>query len=251
MAKASLSPFLLPREISKSKKPAPYFPGTPPLNAEEVEFTARMFRSFLGRVARASDCGDPEAIRLLIGTAFYATEALELITRRNPERLRPHSRKHLKWPAFIGKKAILSGHQKPSRAGKKGGNQPLNSWLVERLELSKECPLQHNWQPQSPATQTAFFMFEWLGLNSASLGLPPLHSRTRDEWFEKGWEALLTATGGSPEEDPFLRPIGENQGREKSRRQAIRTPRSIKGNIRDRLKSALKQTFQTLTQHYI
>jgi len=246
-----ITPFLLPREISKAEKPRPYFPNTPPLKDEEIEFTGRLFRNYLSRVFQAADCGDPEAIRLLIGVAFYTTEALELLARRFPERLKKHSRKHLKWPAFIGKKTILSGHLKPSRAGKKGGNQPLNAWLVEQLELSKDCPLQHNWQPQSPATQTTFFMLEWLCLNASSLRLPPLHSRTQDLWFEKGWEALLVHTDGTPEKDPFLQFIGENQGREKSKRQAVHTNKSIRGNIRDRLKSALKQAFETLTQHYL
>jgi hypothetical protein len=208
LRKKPLSPFNLPREIPKGKKPRPYFPDSLPLTDYEIEFTGRMFRNFLSRVFRAADCGDPQAIRLLVGTAFYTTEALELIARRNPERLKPLSKKHLKWPAFIGKKAILSGHLKPSRTGKKGGNQPLNAWLVEQLELSKECPLRNNWQPQSPSTQTAFCMLEWLGINQASLRLAPLHSKTKNHWFEKGWEALMDVTNGKPEADVYLRQIG-------------------------------------------
>ena len=245
-----LSPFMLPRQMLQGEKPSPYFPDTPPLKDEEIEFTGRIFRNFLSRVFRAAECGDPAAVELLIGSAFYTTEALELIARKFPEHLKKHSRRHLKWPGFIGKKAILSGHLKPSRAGKKGGNQPLNAWLVERLELSKECPLRSNWQPQSAATQTAFFMLEWLCINATPLRLPPLNSKNRDLWFEKGWGALSEATGGKPECDPYLRDIAENQGREKSMRQAIKTPKSIEGNIRDRLKSSLKQSFKTLTQHF-
>ena len=264
LAVKPLTPFMLPREIAKGKKPRPYFPATPPLNEEEIELTGRLFRNYLSRVFRAADCGDPEAIRLLIGVAFYTTDALELMARRFPERLRKYSRKHLKWPAFIGKKTILSGHLKPSRAGKKGGNQPLNTWLVDQLELSKDCPLGHNWQPQSPATQTAFCMLEWLGINQASLRLPPLHSRTRDLWFERGWETLLENTGGKPEGHEYLHQIGFQQGRTKYRRQVgysagqTRHERerfkigsnAERGAMRDRIKSSLKQSFETLTQHY-
>jgi len=265
LRKKPLSPFNLPREMPKGKKPSPYFPNTPPLDDREIEFTGRMFRNYLSRVFIAADCGDPVAVSLLIGTAFYTTEALEVIARRFPELLRKHSRKHLKWPAFIGKKAILSGYQKPSRVGKKGGNQPLNAWLIEQLELSEKCPLRHNWQPQSPSTQTAFCMLEWLGINQASLSLPPLHSKTKNHWFEKGWEALMDVTNGKPEADVYLRQIGFQQGKTKFRNQigynvgatSIERKRvnkgatAMEGAIHERIKSSLKQSFETLTQHFV
>jgi hypothetical protein len=176
--------------------------------------------------------GDQAASELLIKLAQTCVGALQEVAQLRPGMLRPLARKEFQWPSFI-------------RKGK--GKETLNNWLIERLELSADCPHGGQWNPKSKATQQAIYMNLWLETNHAELGLEILTKKNESDWFEAGWKGLLLATGGHPEDIPSLQEIGEHYGNHSVAQGAQKklTEATKRSNIRAGIKKALRQAFHS------
>ena len=190
-----------------------------------------------------ADHGDDRALDLIIKIVFKVIEGLEHRIERDPVRFHQWSHPEIHWPSFIGKKKVLGERAKR---------------FIELLELSKTCPLRHKWDPNSPATQSAHQMIAWLEENQQTLNLPPLSRATWEQWFDVGWQGLVTAMKGKPEKDPYLRRIAEGMAETKwvIRGQSRGTPMGKKedesgkeGVIRYRLRTSLKQGVKSVVKN--
>ena len=94
-------------------------------------------------------------------------------------------------------------------------------------------------------------MLDWLLQNTDILQLPALSNKTWDKWFEVGWERILWETNNQPENNQQLRTIGARQGHTKTDSAFLtKSARTLKSNIRDRLKAALRASFKSLTKNF-
>lgn len=227
-----LTPFLLPPDGTQSR----------------TEFPERWLTTHeLGKIAEHDrilsllvDCalgGDREAVMRLITWTWSFVMALDDAARLRPELVRPFSRKEVMWPAFIGK-------------GAKRKRGSANDWLITQLELGKESPYRGSWHPNAPSTKMVIAMESWLKQNSDLLGLPPLTVKTRLVWFNRGWEELLKATNGRPDQHAFLAQIGKSAVRrnEKGRGMSSQTEGMKRDDVTAKIKEILKKAFLTYTK---
>jgi hypothetical protein len=232
------SPYLLLKQIPKGASLPPDHHTNERLDAVVAHSTHELLTKNLKVVFHLADNGDARAIEIMVRSAFLAAHLLDRLVEKNPTRLHSWSHSEIRWPSFIGKKKVFE--QRRER-------------FIEVLELSKTCPLDFKWEPNSPATQSAHQMIEWLERNQIILNLPALSKGTRKTWFEIGWKALLERTGSHPERDPYLRSIGfyqaDREWRERGfTKQTQREDRAqLEVIIQRRIKAALFQGFNTLT----
>lgn len=191
----------------------------------------------LADVTLFADRGDAKAVELLATIATDAIQVLRGLAERQPELLRPFARKCACWPDMVAKHP---------------GAKRRNDWLLEELQVGAESADAVNWRVDSPASQQALFLRNWLGENQVALGLPDLTHATRKKWFEAGWKCLLQATDGKPEKDKFLAQIGQHRAKhsEHEGQQTHATARTSATNVRDGIKARLWQSFQTLTKRF-
>ena len=178
--------------------------------------------------------GDELAIAVLVEYANTAIQALEQIARLNPKLLHPISEHHIRWPAFIGIKDI---------------QLERNRALIEKLKLGDKSLFNHKWNPKSPATFTAYSMLYWLNENQSVLQLPPLSKATLDEWFETGWKGFSESLQGHPETYLYMRPHYEVTAVKKLNKDQEK--RDLNAVIRDRIKKAVKQSFNSVTKKHV
>jgi len=190
----------------------------------------------LDRQFHLAENGDPAAVELLYYTALKSTRLLEILAWKNPQLLLPYSHLSLVWPGLIGNKAKTIKD---------------NEGLIKRLEQGKDCPLKGTFNLDSPATLQAMNLLSWLRNNEKELTLPPLSPESWEYWFKIGWARLLWATQGRPEENELLKDIGDNQGKTKTNDMGLKKVGStLKSNIRDRIKGAIRSSFKTLTKYW-
>jgi hypothetical protein len=166
------------------------------LSSKDDEKVRDEIRRRLFQIFHLADNGDKKALTLLVDVAKRAVGGLESIAHRQPHLLRPFARKSSLWPSFIGRKtkALAQWHRTRLR----------------ELQIGADNPYAGNWQIDSPATQIAIVMHQWLTLNQWALRLPvPNEAGAAPEWFELGWRALLVRTDGHPEKDDFLKQLGQ------------------------------------------
>lgn len=232
------TPYLLLKQIPKGASLPPAYPTNERLDSGAAKATQNLLAKNLQVVFHLADNGDSRAIEIMVRTTFLATELLDQLVEKNPKRLHSWSHPEIRWPSFIGKKKVFEQRRKR---------------FIELIELSKTCPLNFKWDPNSPATQSAHQMIVWLERNQSVLNLPPLSKTTRKSWFEIGWKALMFRTDGRPENDPFLLSVGLKQAEREwlERGFTKATQRGDKAQleviIQRRIKAALLQGFNTLT----
>jgi hypothetical protein len=236
------TPFILVQERKTKKQPSPD-PRNPLLNAfkldmrmgeEEVLRRAAQYNAVVAELCDEAMDGDELAARLLVEYASVAIQTLEQIAYRRPKVLHPMSLYHIRWPAFIGHKEF---------------HREKNLQLMEKLKLGEKNPLNHKWNPKSPATFTAYSMLYWLQQNQAALQLPPLTKATFEKWFEYGWEGFVHQLQGHPEKYGYLRSLFELSAQKKVTKNQEK--RNLETVIREKIKHALKQGFKTVTRNYL
>jgi hypothetical protein len=229
-----------PLPKTPKKRVAPRFNG---LNDDDLIFQASLFQEWYDGLFELVDKGDDKALELIIKGVCTNIEKIECRIEKDPVRFHQWSHSEIRWPGFIGKKKVFGERAKR---------------FLELLELSKTSPLRHKWDPNSPATQSAYHLIAWLEENQGTLKLPPLSRDTWEHWFDVGWHGLVTATKGKPEKDPYLRKIAEGMAETKwsVRGQSRGTPMGAKednsgkeGIIRYRLRTALKQGVRTIVKN--
>jgi len=230
-------PLLIPyREVDDNERQPPLVKTPVRLTDEEFSERLERMRTESNQLFILAENGDWRAINLILRTAGDHTESLEILARRNPELLHPVAKLNIKWPAFISRKKMV---------GK------LNTWLIKRLKLAEDCPLNFKWEPESRATATAHHMIDWLEKNQTALSLPPLTKQTAMQWFELGWRALMKGTDGQPEKNPYLQKFVIKQAEsELKRSDGYSAEDALEKIMQRRLKDAIKQGFKTLTSHH-
>jgi hypothetical protein len=182
----------------------------------------------------ATMSGDELAAVLLVEYASVAIQTLEQISHRKPEALHQISVQNIRWPAFISQKEF---------------DAEKNKQLRERLKLGVKSPLNHKWNPKSPATFTAYSLLYWLLENRVALQLPTLTKDTFEEWFEWGWKGFCHQLQGHPEKYQFLRNAVEHLAKAEIKRKQEK--RYLETVIKRKMKGVLKQGFMTVTKNYL
>jgi len=182
--------------------------------------------------------GDPLAIRVLVFIASKSTDLLETLAWKNPSLVEDIASKMWKWPANISKKGFVAKD---------------HACLMKRINLGEKCKSKANAQPSKESTQVAMQLKHWLNVNREDIeevcGLTPLTKDNWGKWFEVAWDRVMAWKNGKPESDPFLRRIGEHQGKQKTISAGLKNPKaSIESNIRDRIKGAVEASFRTITK---
>jgi hypothetical protein len=199
--------------------------------SDEANLRGKIMRK-LFQIFHLADNGDERAIRLLHDVADATVGGLEDIARRQPHLLRPFARKGSRWPSFIGRKTTAFA--------------ALHRTRLKELEIGAEDPFAGNWQPKSPATITAIYMHRWLELTQWALGLPSRDTPgAKLKWFEVGWRALLVRTNGHPENDVYLKQLGQRGLKRTAARYKKHTlpSRTEAVNRRAEIKKRVKQAY--------
>ena len=229
------TPYKFGRNVTDGKKRPPDVKTSERLDDHEL-IIMRQVQEQLGRQLRLAENGDKRALDLLVNTARRSTQFLELLAWKNPCLLHAYSTTALTWPAFISNNKYIN---KNSRR------------LNQRLKLASKCSMKGSWNPYSKSTLEAITMLDWLLQNTDILQLPALSNKTWDKWFEVGWERILWETNNQPENNQQLRTIGARQGHTKTDSAFLtKSARTLKSNIRDRLKAALRASFKSLTKNF-
>ena len=201
--------------------------------AEALERIA-LYNSQIKELYGRTMMGDELATAVLVEYASVAIQALEQIARSTPERLHQMSMSHIRWPSFIG---IKEFHTERNRE------------LIKRLKLGDTSPFRHKWNPNTPATHTAYSMLYWLVENQSILQLPPLSKTSVDQWFETGWQGFSENLQNLPEKYLYLRHLHEKAAAKKVERSQEK--RNLETVIRELMKKAVKQGFKSVTNNYL
>jgi hypothetical protein len=202
------------------------------MGADEADMRLEAFKAEIAFLLDSSMKGDQNAIQLLYRFSEIATRGLEQLINHNPELLHPISKYTLQWPSFIGNKKTFKAK---------------NARLLKSIRLGEESPLNHHWNPESPASFTAYSMLHWLVQNQELLGLPTLNKETLKVWFDWGWRGFSHQLNGSPEKYPHMRElVGKHAEKESVRKQEKRKPESV---IRTKMKDAVRQSFLQLLKN--
>jgi hypothetical protein len=242
------TPFKIPSD-NVDEVAVPLHPTDERLDPVAASHQSKILNADFKRIFQLADNGDESAIGLLVGTAMVTTEMLGILARKNPKLLHPWSTNQDVWPILIGKKAFIRGEQK-KRPNQKESKPALHDWLIERLRLGENSPLRSGWH-NTPASLAVLYMLQWLEENKDQLKLPRFSAQSSSRWFENGWKALLMVTNGKPEDNMFLRGIGQRQGQTKTDQTEVANPtRILESNIRDRIKGSMKSSFNTITKFW-
>lgn len=237
LSRCTSFPLAQKKKAQKNIKPKPTEPPHwvdefKKMSVDEATMRLEAFKVEAAYLLDSSMKGDQNAIQLLYRFSEIATRGLAQLNNHNPELLYPISKYTLQWPSFIGNKKTFKAQ---------------NARLVKSIRLGEENPLNHHWNPDSPASFTAYSMFYWLVQNQELLHLPPLNKGTFKVWFEWGWKGFSHQLNGSPEMYPYMRElVGKHAEKESARKQEKRKPERV---IRTKMRDSVRQSFLQLLKN--
>jgi hypothetical protein len=199
------------------------------------------------------------ATRILISLAVYL---VDLIERLSPNIQRSCAQETSKWPCLVSLSDLRSHSPVASRirtvklGSRPGVGRPypnesncIINIIIDTLKKNQlavqDLREAEAVKAQDPASFRRRFHVErfpsW-ALKCADL--KPLETDGAwKEWFEVGWEALLDATGGHPEKNRRLRPLGLYRIRRTAARLGKTSSGTIEANIRDGIKTVIRRAF--------
>ena len=180
---------------------------------------------------RLAEDGDELSVRGLLMLACVTVGEIELIARRRPELVYPFSRNSVFWPAFISRKRAFT------QANKK---------LIDTVQLGRGGFLsEREWQPSAPSTQFAQTLFVIGRLRAFPDLRLPFTRKTKKQWFEKNWNALLK-DGFKPEENKLIAPLGKSKATKKPKYCKHLRKATQDANVRAEIKSKVWKAFDKI-----
>jgi len=222
-----------------------------------------VYQAFFGLLARAAN-GDKKAAEILANSLLHIVDQFGtfLADEEKGKVLHEWARK------CVGIPGIISPNKEATA---------YNQQFVRQLEVGKDCQFSilptgkkgRRWKYQSPANALALrlchyievqriyykihLFYEkrgWLKKIPAWLHdaarLKPFSAETCRSWAAVAWSILLDVTGGNPETDSHLRPLGQSAGAKKPKYCKTLHAASKASNIRAKIKSRLFDAFQTI-----
>jgi hypothetical protein len=104
---------------------------------------------------------------------------------------------------------------------------------------------EREWQIKAPSTQFAIKLFGMAQLRAAAGRFPHFTRKTKKQWFEKNWNALLKE-GFKPEESAFLAPLGKSKATKTPKWGNVLHKRTRDANVRSEIKSKIWKAFDKI-----
>jgi hypothetical protein len=206
------------------------------LKAESIKINERLrvcyqARKGLSDLIRLAEAGDELSVMPLVGAALETVSTLNSIAKRRPELVYPVSRNTFCWPALISRKRALT------QANKK---------LMDTLQLGRGgIYSEREWQISAPSTYFALMLFGMGQLRAAAGRFPHFTRKTKKQWFEKNWNALLKE-GFKPEESALLAPLGKSKATKTPKYGFYFHKRSRDANVRSEIKRKVWKAFDKI-----
>jgi hypothetical protein len=217
----------------------------------------------LAPLIRAAESGVWEACWKLWYIAKQASYALNSIAEKEPEMFYAFARGCSEWPGVISRNPYVSrdnqrfleklqqGEDVPFiniPTGKKGRTASPHV-LANRFvfQLYKQIETARAGSDSKSVTQIYRLVFppqvnlDWI---QGALNLEPFSAKTWRSWAEIAWQIVLGETDGKPEQDRTLRALGESAGKKKPKYCKELHERTIKSNVRAKIKARLSQAFE-------
>jgi hypothetical protein len=175
---------------------------------------------------------DKLAVTLLGIIASGTVSALNSIAEQRPHLILPLSRHLFAWPAFISHKRAFKLE---------------NEKLMATLQLGEGgFYSKRGWQLSAPSTRFALRLYLE---SAATTAKRPLFTRkTKKQWFEKNWNALLKE-GFKPEESELLAPLGKSKATKKPKYCKNLRKATQDANVRAEIKAKVWKAFDKLFGH--
>jgi hypothetical protein len=193
------------------------------LSASQLSRAERTILEQLAYLATLAEKGDSAAFETLIRIAEGAVIGLRLAPRALALK---YSRRKAGWPIFATHKGSHNAE-------------------IKELQLGRDLPKGKKTESGAQATT----LLCWLIQNQFALELPKLNRRTRANWFEVGWNAILFETRGQPEDDSVLRDFGASAAHKPKYSKNVQN--SGRSQIRARIKETLKLPFKKACEFII
>jgi hypothetical protein len=183
------------------------------------------------RLIRLAEDGDELSVRGLLMLACVTVDAIGSIARRRPELVHPFSRNSLFWPAFISRKRAFT---------------EANKKLIDTVQLGTGGILsERQWQPLAPSTHFAQTLFVKGQLRAFPELRLPFTRKTKEQWFEKNWNAWLKE-GFKPEESELLAPLGKSKATKKPKYCKNLRKATQDANVRAEIKAKVWKAFDKI-----
>lgn len=167
--------------------------------------------------------GQREAERLnierLVEDTLTRIEGLNALAEKEPELLVPIARKRIVWPGFISRKRAF---------------QKENARLMNKIQLGNDFALAGEWQPDSPSTRGALWVYWWGTVMQKRWRLPKLTRRNSRKWFDQAWRCMRSELHIIPEQDRLLAPLG----------QSAATPAAARAEIKRKIRRRFTQVIR-------
>lgn len=234
-----------PESISNaSSKAIAALVGSGPRQPAPHCYTAHAIETALRGLRDHALAGDCDAMAHYGSIVFESVATLAEMLKRNPEVVRSWSKTLALAPVLAGRnighrKAVdqlLSDYQ-VSEEGRFAVNPITGAGKSDSFDSTKPIAklagdvVQHLNAHRLPLSVFKSPIPKWVLMASA---LPELTKETSDDWFEAGWECILSATASRPEENAFLWMFGKE-----------RAARG-KAHVRSRIKENLKKEFRRI-----
>jgi len=214
---------------------------------------------------------------------YLAVNSLLLITRRKLPLIRSIAEESVVWPAFIsqhgdftkgnaelmedlnlGKDHFFRFTFPKGRRGKRWSfKTPANLHAVEMIKglIARQCACRAierdrlDKELKEIRKRNGFaepmITFQTEDLTKQILDLPPLSTKTVNQWFDAAWRMVLEETEGRPEKNAQLRAFGAHR---KGKTIAANLTANLgsktsESNIRDGIKERLKKAFTEVVSH--
>jgi hypothetical protein len=220
-------------------------------------------RQVFGPLLALAASGNKKAAEVLADSLLWAVAEFQALVSDDEKRkvLREWARK------AVGIPGIISPNQEATA---------YNQQLVRQLDVGKDCQFAilptgkkgRRWKYTSPVNALALRLCHYIERQQnlykihladekrAGIKLPAwLHdagqlqafsAETSRSWATVAWAILLEKTGGKPETDSHLRPLGRSAGAKKPKYCKALHAATKASNIRSKIKSRLFEAFQTI-----
>jgi len=239
--------------------------------AEETRHLVWLATAILGELDARAQANQQEAAEQLLHLVTDFVVALDQLAHQNPELLRPLVKANLGWPCVLSAKresvtdglAIVKllgvGEEADFGISAKKRWQVFGSTRANEVAVDIVCTIKAN---QKWLAYRKGFIHErknipchmefpsppkWV-LDCAAL--PPFSKASAVQWFEIGWQAILEATNGQPENDARLREIGKYRERHSIQQghQKSLTSHTADVNIRDGIRTRIRDALARIAR---
>ena len=204
--------------------------------------------------------GNKCAAMKLIDSLVIGVKDFELMAMHKPEVFTHYTSTLALTPATISPQSGVDDECRELMRKLKIGTESLHAVIAKGKG--------NRWQQTKPVNALAMRLFYYMDSNRSShsfiykrspqhfrdwpewfsrlIQLPKFAKKTRGEWAEMGWTILLERTGGKPEDNSTLRPIGESAAKKTQDHWKTLGEKTKASNVKAKIHERLKTAFQTM-----